>query len=173
LIARSINNNIAAGCSPIFTVLGANQELIHAEITDLSTSVVINDDWASGMGSSISSGINALVQSGTPARAVLITLCDQPLITADHLHSLVQVFNERAALVVASEYEMKGRTVRGVPAVFSAQLFRELGELAGAEGAKSVIVQNEARACFVEIPAAAIDLDTPEDYEMLRGLESD
>jgi molybdenum cofactor cytidylyltransferase len=125
------------------------------------------------MGSSISSGIKALVQSGTLAEAVLITLCDQPLITAEDLLSLLHAFNERAALIVASAYETKGRTVRGVPAVFSAQLFPELVKLQGVEGAKSVIMRNEAHTCFVEVPAAAIDLDTPQDYELLRRLESD
>lgn len=171
LIARSINNALAVGCSPVFTVLGANHEEIQQELIGLQTVAVSNTDWAEGMGSSISAGMNALVLSDPSAEAVLITLCDQPLITRENLLSLAQIINHRESLVVASEYQVAGRMVRGVPAIFSAQLFSELGSLRGAEGAKSVIMRHESRATFVEIPEAAFDLDTPDDYESLRAME--
>ena len=171
LIARSINNALAVGCSPVFTVLGANHEEIQQELIGLQTVAVSNTDWAEGMGSSISAGMNALVLSDPSAEAVLITLCDQPLITRENLLSLAQIINHRESLVVASEYQVAGRMVRGVPAIFSAQLFSELGSLRGAEGAKSVIIRHEAHATFVEIPEAAFDLDTPDDYKSLRAME--
>src|SRR6185369_193365 len=171
LIGRSVNNVLAAGCAPVFTVLGANHESVSRELTNLSTVVAINHNWKEGMGSSISTGINAYLQSGVSTDALLITLCDQPLISVPDLERLLQVFHESATLVVASEYETKGRTVHGVPAVFSAKLIPDLGELRGTEGAKSVILRHGNNARFVEIPGAAFDLDTQEDLELLRKLE--
>ncbi|HSE25925.1 MAG TPA: nucleotidyltransferase family protein [Pyrinomonadaceae bacterium] len=161
LIARSVNNVIAAGCAPVFTVLGAKHESIEAELIDLAPVVVINHDWKEGMGSSISAGINAYLQGGVSTAAVLITLCDQPMVSVEDLERLLQSFHDSEALVVASQYETNGRTVRGVPAIFSNYLYPELGQLHGAEGAKNVIARNLARARFVEMPSAAFDLDTP------------
>ena len=171
LIARSVNNVIAAGCAPVFTVLGANHESINAELIDLEAVVVINHDWEAGMGSSISAGINAYLQSGISTEAVLITLCDQPLVSVEDLERLLKAFHDSEALVVASEYETNGRTVRGVPAIFSNHLYPELRQLHGAEGAKNVIARNLASAQFVEMPSAAFDLDTPADLEWLRKMD--
>ena len=171
LIARSIHNVVATGCSPVFTVLGANREEIEAEVNRLPTISVTNENWSDGMGSSISVGIAALLKSDTTVNAVLITLCDQPLITSQDLRHLIQMFQQGSALIAASEYEHYSQTIRGVPAVFAAQLFPELRKLQGSEGAKGIILNHESETRFLRIPAAAVDLDTTEDYELLREIE--
>jgi molybdenum cofactor cytidylyltransferase len=152
-------------------VLGANYESINAELIDLATVVVINHDWRVGMGSSVRAGMNAYLENGFSTKAVLITLCDQPMVSVEDLERLLKAFHDSEALVVASEYETNGRTVRGVPALFSHHLYPELSQLQGAEGAKKVIARNLASARFIEMPSAAFDLDTPADWEWLRKMD--
>ncbi|CCH18623.1 nucleotidyltransferase family protein [Micromonospora lupini] len=67
----------AAGCQPVVVVLGAQADQVRAR-TRLPD-VVLNDDWATGMGSSLRAGLSALTSSA--AVAVVVTLVDMPGLT--------------------------------------------------------------------------------------------
>ncbi|WP_328416703.1 nucleotidyltransferase family protein [Micromonospora sp. NBC_00389] len=69
----------AADCRPIVVVLGAQADRVRAS-TRLP-SVVLNDDWTTGMGSSLRAGLSALT-SGTAVAAV-VTLVDMPGLTPE------------------------------------------------------------------------------------------
>ncbi|RLP86206.1 nucleotidyltransferase family protein [Micromonospora sp. BL4] len=67
----------AAGCRPVVVVLGAQADRVRA-LARLPAAV-LNDDWATGMGSSLRAGLSALT-SGTAVAAV-VTLVDMPGLT--------------------------------------------------------------------------------------------
>ncbi|MEU5906689.1 nucleotidyltransferase family protein [Micromonospora sp. NPDC047467] len=69
----------AAGCQPVVVVLGAQADQVRAH-TRLP-GVVVNDDWATGMGSSLRAGLSALT-SGT-IEAAVVTLVDMPGLTPE------------------------------------------------------------------------------------------
>ena len=52
----------------------------------------------------------------------------------------------------------------GAPALFKRPMFEALLALHAAEGAKKLIGDPRARVMAVPLPAAAVDIDTPEDY---------
>ena len=122
---------------------------------DLDVDIVRNDLWHSGMSSSLRAGVRAA--SGFDA--LLITLCDQPLVTAMDLRILLSAFREGGRSIAAASY---GQSL-GVPAVFARAVFEELLALTGDRGAKSVILADEDRVTAVTIAAAATDVDSPED----------
>ena len=130
--------------------------------------VVINQEWAEGMGASIRCGLRAL-EAATLGRAaaVVLMLCDQPFVTSTIINRLLETYVTERPLLVASEYEVGGETARGVPALFSRALFSELMDLRGAGGAKRVIRRHSPEAAFIAAPEAAFDVDTPEDYRRL------
>lgn len=105
--------------------------------------VVINDEADEGMASSIRAGVAAC--SGD----VLIMLCDQPHVTADHLRAL------RGAPIVATGYA----GAVGVPAFFASELRDELLALRGDAGAKRIIEAHRDLVKVVPFEAAAIDVD--------------
>ena len=105
-----------------------------------------------GMASSIRTGV---ALAGPDAR-LLITLCDQPLVTAAHLRALLAI----DAPVVATGYA----GIAGVPAVFAPELVPELLALRGDRGARSIIEQHGARVVFFE--DAAMDVDTRSDIAL-------
>ncbi|HEX6097216.1 MAG TPA: nucleotidyltransferase family protein [Thermoanaerobaculia bacterium] len=107
-----------------------------------------------GMASSIRTGVSL---AGPDAR-LLITLCDQPLVTADHLRALIAV----DAPIVATGYA----GIAGVPAVFAPELVPELLALRGDRGARALIEEHGARVVFFE--EAAVDVDTRSDIELPR-----
>ena len=57
----------------------------------------------------------------------------------------------------------------GVPALFSNSLFSELINLEGDKGAKNLMRKYQDEVLAIPIPEAAIDIDTPDDYEKLLG----
>jgi len=92
--ARAVRLLLDAGCDRVVVVLGASatEALAHVP-TDDTVSTVINDDWSSGMASSLRAGLTAVASSAAglsaarlsaagpsaaPGDAALITLVDTP-----------------------------------------------------------------------------------------------
>ena len=165
LVRRSARLGLLSGCFPVTVVLGANNLLIGTELEDLPVFVTQNPDWEAGMASSIRVGLAHTLHVLPTVSAVLIALCDQPLVTPAFLHGLTDAFVAVGKPIVATRY---GNTT-GVPALFSRQLFEELEGLAGQEGARKLIAGHPDRVHAVPFPAAALDVDTPEDYLKLIG----
>ena len=158
LIRRAAEALIEAGCSPVVVVLGAEVESLLEEFKGLDVEVVINDSWDSGMGSSIAFGMRSIISTDLQPDAVLISLCDQPLVTAEKLRPFIETLVLSHADVIAAHYN----DVAGVPALFSSQYFPDLAALDGEKGAREII-RNSPDAVTIPLPEAAIDVDTPSD----------
>jgi len=167
LIRRAAEALMGAGCSSIVVVLGSEIEGSVKALEGLGAEIVVNDAWKSGMGSSIACGISSIMSAAQQVDAVLISLCDQPLVSADKLRPFVETFSHLKAGIVAAEYD----GVAGVPALFSARCFPQLAALRGEKGAREVI-RNSPDAIAIPLPEAAIDVDKMEDLEKLPSYAS-
>lgn len=107
----------------------------------------------------IASSIRAGVERAGEAR-IVITLCDQPLVTAEHLRALIAV----DAPIVASGY----RGIAGVPAIFAPRFIPELLALRGDRGARAVIEAHADAAVVLPFEPAGLDIDRPDDLAYLR-----
>jgi hypothetical protein len=96
-------------------------------------------------------------------RAVETALADQPLVTADDINTLVEVYRRTGKSIVASEYA----GTSGAPMVLSKRLFAEVAALNGDEGAKRLRPRHHDEVATVPVPGAAFDIDTPHGYERL------
>src|SRR6266404_536719 len=171
MLRRAVSIALAADCDPVVVVLGADFELVRKELSGTLARVVVNQNWADGMSSSIRCGISAVDQiTNREANAALLMLCDQPWVDTDAIRQLARCYQERAAPVVASKYESNGAAVFGVPAIFARELFIELKSLDGTAGAKSVIMRHQDQAAFVAQSGAAFDIDTFADYLSLTSI---
>ena len=153
MLERAVRVAQEAGCSPIVVVLGASASLIQSSCALGDARVVVNEDWASGMGSSI--GVGASCLRGVDGCVVMT--CDMPAVSAAHLVAVMA-----SGEVTASAYA--GR--RGVPAYFPEAAFSELMALRGDAGARGLL---EAARC-VELAGGELDLDTVEDLARVREL---
>jgi molybdenum cofactor cytidylyltransferase len=166
LLRRAVETALEAAFDPVLVVLGANFERTRAEIEDLPVEIVFNEVWEDGLSSSIKTGIEFLRDKHASVKATLVMLADQPFITASHLNLLRQKYLARSDNpIVAAGYD----GAVGVPAIFSASVFDDLRSLAGDEGAKRVIKKYGALVRTINLPEAAIDIDTPADLEKLRA----
>ena len=117
----------------------------------------LNPDAAEGIASSIRVGVRM-----APADArILIMLCDQPLITIEHLLDLIAT----ASPIVATGYS----GIAGVPAVFAPEFVSELLVLRGDRGARAVIEAHRDVTRVVPFEDAAVDIDTVDDLRKLKG----
>src|SRR6478735_3447744 len=85
LIRRIIKTVIDSGVDQVIVVLGSHQQ----EIGDLPIQVIYNQNWKKGMGSSIKSGVQFVNDHFPSCQSILFTVCDQPLLTSDHLKKLI------------------------------------------------------------------------------------
>ena len=84
LLRRTVEAATNAGCAPILVVLGAHAGQLTGETGALSSPVrvVINENWAEGMGTSLAAGVAALEAAAPTVRAVVVLLCDCLLYTS-------------------------------------------------------------------------------------------
>jgi molybdenum cofactor cytidylyltransferase len=150
---------LTAPVSAVVVVLGAHAAEIAPCLNGLSVKIVVNENWAEGMGSSLQTGVKAISALAPAPRGVVIALGDQPDFSAAHVTHLVEMWRVSQSSIVASE----ANGVLMPPALFAASHFPELLSLRGDAGARSLFQLHAREVPFVPL-AAACDLDTPEDY---------
>lgn len=167
LLQNAVNNANASRCDEVVVVLGAKADNIRKSL-QRGTVSVINTHWEHGMGSSIASGMQFLLNKKTSYTAVLIMLGDQPLIDTDYLDNLLSTFQEIRKNIVATDY--KGRA--GVPALFGSKYFEQLSELNSEYGAKELLAENMVDIHLLIAGVKTADIDTEADYLRLNYLNT-
>ncbi len=160
LIRHIVKTAADAGCAPVVVVVGRDQKRIAAELADLSVTILPNDKWEHGIGTSIRAGVAALPE----VDAVFILACDQPHVNETILRRLLAEQHRTQRPMVGSSY---AQTV-GIPALFSSVCFAKLLSLGDADGAKSLLLSRPNETSTVAFAAGEIDLDTAADYRALN-----
>jgi molybdenum cofactor cytidylyltransferase len=125
--------------------------------------VVINPCSYRGMSASIRRGLVAL---HSKSDGILIALGDQPFLKTRTINALIHAFQkEKGGIIVPS---FQGR--QGHPAIFHSRYKKELLNLEGDVGGKSVIERHpqEVRAIRVKSIGVVKDVDTWQDYKKGR-----
>jgi molybdenum cofactor cytidylyltransferase len=165
LLRRAAEAAVDAGCGRVVVVLGAQAEEMSGELANLGVEIVWNDGWERGIGTSIRAGVErALSRAGAPL-AVMIMLCDQPLVTAGVLRRVVDAHVDSRAMVTAAEFD----GTLGPPVIVDATMFPELLALPDDRGAKALWIARPEIVRRVACPEAGVDVDTPEDFERLSA----
>ena len=160
LLLRAVEAALASPAWPVVVVLGAHAEKIRPLLARVPVLVVENAAWAEGMAASIREGIATLQQFSRGLDAAVIALCDQPAFSADVIAQLIAAQRATGRSIVAARYA--GRN--GAPALFLHEHFSTLVHLTGEEGARTLLNGHPDTVAAVDLPALAVDLDTPEDF---------
>jgi CTP:molybdopterin cytidylyltransferase MocA len=124
--------------------------------------VVVNQEWREGVASSIRTAVARLPAT---CSGVMLLLADQAAVSADDLQRLAGSWRKQPQYIAAAVY---AGTI-GAPAIFPRASFRDLAQLRGDAGARSLLRRNPDRIVRVPMPSAAIDVDTPEDLLALEA----
>jgi molybdenum cofactor cytidylyltransferase len=164
LLQRAIRIARQAGTSRVLVVLGAHRHQIEGRVDLSNAEIVANPEWEEGMASSIRAGIQALDQDASECSGVLLLICDQVAVTAEHLREMLVAFKRDSDKAVASVYAGK----RGIPAIFPRKAFTDLLSLRGDQGARGLLALPSRSVVEVPLDFGEIDIDSPEDLSHLR-----
>jgi molybdenum cofactor cytidylyltransferase len=123
--------------------------------------VVANRRWHEGMATSLHAGLAAVPRT---ARAAVVLLVDQPRVGPAAIGRLVNAWRLRPSLPAAARY---GERV-GAPAVLPRRYWPALKTSRGDQGARALL-RGAQPPTLVDIPEAALDIDTPADLLELRA----
>jgi molybdenum cofactor cytidylyltransferase len=165
LLRHAAETALATGFSPVVVVLGAEREACAAEVAGLPVLTAANLDWEQGMGSSLRAGVEMLEENAPAVEGVLVLLHDQPRVAATTLRALVELWEPPRHPIAAAFY---GGAL-GVPAVFDRSFFPDLKNLRGSEGAKKILLRHASTVASLDVPEAADDIDSPEDYRRVSS----
>ena len=159
LVVRALRRARAAGIGPVILVTGFEAAAVAAFAAGEYDAIIHNPRFADGIGTSI-----AAAAAGTGGdRGLMITLADQPLVTAAHLGELADAWQSAATRIVATAYA----GIVGVPALFPPAARPALVALDGNRGARTVIESGSHPVLPVGFAAAAVDIDRPADLDGL------
>lgn len=165
LLQHTLNTILDIKKNKVFMVLGANSDLIEAELKLVKQPVALikNEKWQKGLGSSIACGIDFILEQEHTIDGILICLADQPLLTDVYYKKLLQIFRTNEVAIVATKYPNKS----GVPAVFSTKIAQELIHLKEDYGARRIMSKYKDNMIVLDAGKQILDIDTPETYEHL------
>ena len=164
LLGNAIEKGLRSNIDEVFVVLGASFETIKKSISHYPIEIIKNDDWKSGMGTSISNGVTHIVNRSNNYDAILIGLADTPLLDVDHFNALIEESANFVKNITATKFN---DIIIGVPAIFSSDYFEMLTRLKGDQGAKKIIKLNKDNVVSIDAGEKYKDVDTPEAYKKL------
>lgn len=150
----------AAAAQPDAVVLVAGHDALRVHDASGARFLVINENHADGLGTSLAAAARALAES---ADALLVCLGDQPLIPPGHFAALRDAWQGRNSALVATAF---ADTV-GPPVLVGRDHFATLAALGGDRGAKRFLEAAGDRLETIRCEAAAVDVDRPEDLDAL------
>jgi CTP:molybdopterin cytidylyltransferase MocA len=169
LLRHAAETLCATACRPRLVIVGPEAEKSCRQVTGLDVEVVQNPHHGNGLSTSIRAALERLeaieAAGGEKAEGLLITLVDQPLVTAQHLDAILDAGRETG--LVATSWA----TTFGPPTFLYRAFFPLLKNLRGDEGAKKILKENEASLRLVAFPGAAHDVDDESDYARLLSGE--
>ena len=162
LVTRAVRQLVPRCPAGVYVVVGAHGSELHAALADEPTvTVVDNPDWQRGLSTSLRAGIAAMPEA---ADAVLLTLCDLPVVTGEDLDALIGAWRVEPVLIAIASFAGG----RGPPAIFPRAVWPQFAALRGDQGARSLLEWHEEHI-LVPMPNAALDVDTPDDLARLEA----
>ena len=165
ILQHVIDTVLQTSLSPVILVLGFDSDAIQSQIDPGTSLVVENPDFTYGYGSSLQVGLKAL---NKPYIGAMFLLGDQPLVTSRTIETLNAAFQKEPDRWVAPLW--KGQ--RGNPVITPAAWFNKIFALKGDTGPREHLKDSAANLKLINVDDRGVvfDIDTPEDYELLKKI---
>lgn len=160
MISRAVEAAAGACGDHTIVVIGHESTAVAKGCEGSPGFLLVNDKHVDGIGTSIAAAVRGIRHL---ADAILVTLADQPLVTAAHLGAVVESWSGSADEIIATAFA----GTSGPPVLFGSGCFDELANLQGDNGGRRLLSDPRYSVKLVEFEAAAIDVDTPEDLRRI------
>ena len=145
-------------------MLGHQAGEVGAALADTGMRTVENPQFASGIASSLATGIRVLSDK---VDAAIIVLADMPAVSSDDIGKLVEAFRAQGGNAIV---RATASGQRGNPVILPRSLFAEVEALQGDTGARHIVENSDLEVVDIEIgEAARVDVDTPDALEAAGG----
>jgi len=161
LIGHAIEQALNSNADDVYVILGANYKLIFKEIEEENITIIDNKNWLLGMGTSIASVMEFILEKDLKYNAVLIGVIDQPLVDVKCINKLINSYIENT--IIASKHQ----NIAGVPAIFGSNYFDELKSLNGNIGARELIAKHINKVKIIDFFDKIQDVDSRASYDLL------
>jgi len=164
LLHYVVEQCLATKLGEVLVVLGAQEEKMRSEIDELNCMILVNENWASGQGSSIACAAESLDEKNV--EGVYIVLVDQVHFSKEVLLKLDAERKKAATEIAVSQYDEGA----GPPSFFASTYLKDLRKLSGELGAKPIVKANKEKVVYVPFPKGHLDIDLPADLKRLDEL---
>jgi CTP:molybdopterin cytidylyltransferase MocA len=164
LVDRAVRMASTAGCEPVVVVLGAEASRIVSAARLEHAVVVVNDEWPTGMSTSLRCGLGAL--SALPADGAIVLLVDQPRVTPDVVRRMSRTWREERPAAVVATYGGEPRN----PVLLDRAVWSDVAaSVSGDTGAREWLRGHADLVATVACDdlASAVDIDTHADLAQL------
>ncbi len=158
VLGATVRRAIQSQLPVVVVTTAALVPLLASQLATRDIVVLSAAEAARGMGATIAVGVAE--RSGAPGWLVLPG--DMPLVLPGTLLAVASALEQHP--VAYAQY--RGR--RGHPVAFAAELYSELIQLSGDDGARRVMLRYPAHGQEVDDPAVLLDVDTRSDLDALR-----
>lgn len=166
VVARLADALARVGAAETVAVLGPHAQAFKAALASSGARCLINPRPEDGQIASQRLGLKALSED---SQAIMVLLCDQPLIGAAQLEALIQAYLQRPSGTGLLAPRVQG--LPGNPVLFSQAVRREILAAGPETGGRQWQQAHPDRVCAwpTEDPAYRMDVDTAQDLEALRS----
>jgi molybdenum cofactor cytidylyltransferase len=154
-IANEVSSNVCL-------VLGANFEIISKSILNKQCKIIFNENWQTGMASSITKSIEHYFDF----EKLIIAICDQPFLNTNIFLELIEKSESSLKPIVASNY---GNQL-GVPILFNQLIYSSLQQLNGDKGARVILHKFVNDIAEIDFAKGELDVDTEEDWQRILNM---
>ena len=169
-VERILDQYDQAGVVTTVVVLGHEAQIVETAIDWGETTVVTNENFESGMLSSVQAGVAEAMKHD--CEGLFLWPTDYACVPAGIVTKLWEAYTESDADIVSPVYHDE----RGHPALFGESTFEQLLTAPEDEGARAVVYDPETVVEEVPVndPRVLVDIDTPEEYwEAVKRYELD
>ncbi len=159
ILETVVDKALISKADNVIVVTGSHGTEIRTKLTRFATDVVINDEYKSGMLSSVLAGIRSVPEH---AKAVIVLLGDQPMVRTEVINRIIEAYNNNAKRIVLPVYKGK----RGHPLLIDISFKPYIEKLDPQQGLRQLIIENPEEVLEIEVntPTILKDIDTKEDY---------
>ncbi len=165
ILNQTLINHTESKINNINLILGYQKDIILKYIDQKKISIIENNNFKSGMLSSILK-INENISNKT--KGILISLADMPFVTSEDINKLIKIFNENNQKIICIP-ENKGKL--GNPLLLPKEIYKDLikdiSKLSNDKGLKKLILDKKYNYIRVSLSDGVTkDFDTIEDFNL-------
>lgn len=165
ILNQTLKNHIESKIHNINLILGHQKDIILKHIEQNKIFIIENNNFKSGMLSSILK-INENISEETTG--ILISLADMPFVTSEDINKLIEIFNknDQKIICIPENKEKLGNPLL-LPKEIYKDLIKDVSKLSNDKGLKKLILDKKYNYIRVSLSEGVIkDFDTIEDFNL-------